>query len=100
MVDVITLELVREGLISIIQEMRVNLTHTAYSSILYEGEDFSCVIMDTDGEIVAMSKVKDHPIHIFPVAVSMKTIKERFGDDINPGDIYSPQRHLHRRHPP
>ena len=88
MVDVITLELVRESLISIIQEMRVNLTRTAYSSILYEGEDFSCVLMDNNAEIVAMSKGRDHPLHIFPVAVSMRTIKERFGDDINPGDLF------------
>ena len=88
MVDVITLELVRESLISVVQEMRINLTRTAYSSILYEGEDFSCVIMDPLGEIIAMSKGKDHPIHIFPVSVSLKTIRERFGDDINPGDIF------------
>ena len=88
MVDVITLELVRESLISVVQEMRINLTRTAFSSILYEGEDFSCVIMDPSGEIIAMSKGKDHPIHIFPVSVSLKTIRERFADDINPGDIF------------
>ena len=51
MVDIITLELVRESLISVVQEMRINLTRTAYSSILYEGEDFSCVIMDPDAQI-------------------------------------------------
>ena len=88
MVDIITLELVRENLISAVQEMRVNLTRTAYSSILYEGEDFSCVLMDPDTQIVAMSKGKDNPIHIFPISVSMKTIQERFGDDINPGDLF------------
>ena len=88
MVDIITLELVRESLISVVQEMRINLTRTAYSSILYEGEDFSCVIMDPDAQILAMSKGRDHPIHIFPVAVSVRTIKDRFGDDVNPGDIF------------
>jgi N-methylhydantoinase B len=88
MVDIITLELVRENLISVVQEMRVNLTRTAYSSILYEGEDFSCVIMDPKCEIVSMSKGRDHPAHIFPVPVSIQTINERFGDDINPGDLF------------
>jgi N-methylhydantoinase B len=88
MVDIITLELVRENLISAVQEMRVNLTRTAYSSILYEGEDFSCVIMDPDTQIVAMSKGRDNPIHIFPISVSMRTIQERFGDDINSGDLF------------
>jgi N-methylhydantoinase B len=88
MVDIITLELVRENLIAAVQEMRVNLTRTAYSSILYEGEDFSCVLMGPDTQIVAMSKGKDNPIHIFPISVSMGTIKERFGEDINPGDLF------------
>lgn len=88
MIDVITLEVIRESLISVVQEMRLNLTRTAYSSIIYEGEDFSCVLMDPKNEIVAMSKGMDHPIHIFPVSLSLRTIKERFGDDINPGDIF------------
>ena len=36
--DIITLELIKETLISIVKEMRVNLTRTAFSSIIYEGE--------------------------------------------------------------
>src|SRR5437870_6988560 len=40
-IDPITLEVVREALSSIVREMRVTLVRTAYSSILYEGEDFS-----------------------------------------------------------
>jgi len=45
-IDPITLEVVREAFVSIVREMRVTLVRTAYSSILYEGEDFSCVLMD------------------------------------------------------
>jgi N-methylhydantoinase B len=88
MIDPITLEVVREALSSIVREMRVNLVRTAYSSILYEGEDFSCVLMDAAAQIVAMSRGQDHPLHIVPIAWSMKAVREKFGADIHPGDIF------------
>ena len=87
-VDPITLEVLREAFSSIVREMRVTLLRTAYSSILYEGEDFSCVLMDGDAQIVAMSKGQDHPLHIVPISWSMRAVRERFGDDIHPGDIF------------
>jgi N-methylhydantoinase B len=87
-VDPITLEVLREAFVSIVREMRVTLVRTAYSSVLYEGEDFSCVLMDGDAQIVAMSKGQDHPLHIVPIAWSMKAVREKFGDDIHPGDMF------------
>jgi N-methylhydantoinase B len=87
-VDPITLEVLRETFSSIVREMRVTLVRTAYSSILYEGEDFSCVLLDGDAQIVAMSKGQDHPLHIVPIGWSMKAVREKFGDDIHPGDIF------------
>src|SRR3989449_2788767 len=87
-VDPITLEVIRETLVSCVREMRVTLVRTAYSSILYEGEDFSCVLMDGEAQIVAMSKGQDHPLHIVPIGWSMKAVRETFGDDIHPGDMF------------
>jgi N-methylhydantoinase B len=88
MIDPITLEVIRETLVSTVREMRVTLVRTAYSSILYEGEDFSCVLMDGEANIVAMSKGQDHPLHIVPIGWSMKAVREKFGDDIHPGDMF------------
>jgi N-methylhydantoinase B len=87
-IDPITLEVLRESFMSIVREMRVTLVRTAYSSVLYEGEDFSCVLMDGNAQIVAMSKGQDHPLHIIPIAWSMKAVREKFGEDIHPGDIF------------
>jgi N-methylhydantoinase B len=87
-IDPITLEVLREAFVSIVREMRVTLVRTAYSSILYEGEDFSCVLMDGQAQIVAMSRGQDHPLHIVPIGWSMRAVRERFGDDIHPGDIF------------
>jgi N-methylhydantoinase B len=88
MTDPITLEVLREAFVSIVREMRVTLVRTAYSSVLYEGEDFSCVLMDGEAQIVAMSKGQDHPLHIVPIGWSMKAVRDKFGDDIHPGDIF------------
>ncbi len=88
MIDPITLEVLREAFVSIVREMRVTLVRTAYSSILYEGEDFSCVLMDGQAQIVAMSRGQDHPLHVVPIGWSTKAVREKFGDDIHPGDIF------------
>jgi N-methylhydantoinase B len=87
-IDPITLEVIRETFVSIVREMRVTLVRTAYSSILYEGEDFSCVLMDGRAQIVSMSRGHDHPLHIVPIAWSMRAVREKFGDDIHPGDVF------------
>jgi len=87
-IDPITLEVLREAFVSIVREMRVTLVRTAFSSILYEGEDFSCVLMDGQAQIVSMSKGQDHPLHIVPIGWSMKAVRAKFGDDIHPGDIF------------
>ncbi len=84
--DPITLEVIQESFISIVREMRANLIRTAYSSILYEARDFSCVIMDPQGQLIAQAE--DNPSHVFPIPWSVKLMFERFGKDIHSGDIF------------
>ncbi len=85
-VDPIELEIIQEAMISIVREMRVNLVATAYSSIIYEAYDFSCVLIDGQGQIVALAE--DNPSHIFPVPWSVKRMFDTFGEDIRPGDVF------------
>ena len=73
-------------MISIVREMRVNLVATAYSSIIYEAHDFSCVLIDGQGQIVALAE--DNPSHIFPVPWSVRRMFDTFGEDIGPGDVF------------
>jgi N-methylhydantoinase B len=85
-VDAITLEIIQEAMISIVREMRANLVATAYSSIIYEAHDFSCVLVDGEGQIIAQAE--DNPAHIFPVPWSVQAMLQRFGSDIRPGDVF------------
>jgi N-methylhydantoinase B len=86
-IDPITVELVHEGLIAIAREMRANMMRTGYSSIIYEGQDFSCVIVDHKGQLAAKAPA-DHPLHIFPIPWSVQQVLQRFGEDIHPGDVF------------
>jgi N-methylhydantoinase B len=81
------LELIRESLVAVVNEMRANIIHSSYSSIIYEGHDFSCALITADGRIAAQS-LADHPIHIFAVPYSTEEVLKKFKDDINEGDIF------------
>ena len=85
-IDAITLELLQETLVSVVREMRANLVATAYSSIIHEAHDFSCVLVDGEGQIVAQAE--DNPSHIFPVPWSVREMLTHFEGDIHPGDVF------------
>lgn len=81
----ITLEVIQERLISIVREMRATLSRVAYSSVLYEARDFSCIVINANAEAVAQSE--DNPGHVIPLPWSVRIAMERFKDDIHPGDV-------------
>ena len=60
------LELMRESLVAVVGEMRANIIRSSYSSIIYEGHDFSCALLTADGQLLAQGDA-DNPIHIFSV---------------------------------
>jgi N-methylhydantoinase B len=87
MKDLVELELIRESLIAVVNEMRANIIHSSYAPIIYEGHDFSCALMAADGRQVAQG-LADHPIHIFAVPYSTRKVVEAFAGDIHEGDLF------------
>ena len=81
------LELIRESLVAVVHEMRANVIHSSYSSIIYEGHDFSCALVAGDGRLIAQG-VDDNPIHNFAVPYSAAEVVRAFGDDIHEDDIF------------
>ena len=49
-IDLITLEVIQQFIIATVREMRATMIKTAHSSIIYEGLDFSCALLDADAE--------------------------------------------------
>ena len=81
------LELVRESLVAVVNEMRANVIRSSYSSIIYEGHDFSCALVTAHGRLVAQGQA-DNPIHIFAVPYSAAEVVKAFEGDINEGDLF------------
>lgn len=79
------LELIRESLVAVVGEMRANIIRASYSSIIYEGHDFSCALLTADGRLLAQGDA-DNPIHIFAVPYSTAEILKTFAGDIHEGD--------------
>jgi hypothetical protein len=52
-VDAFTAEVIRNAVVAITREMKTNLMRTAYSSIIYEAEDFTVGLFDADGHTIS-----------------------------------------------
>jgi len=83
--DPITLEVLTEGLISVVREMRATVFRTARSVAIYEAKDFSCGLFDAKTQVVAQSE--DIGGHVVPLPWSVKFALADFGDDLAPGDV-------------
>ncbi len=84
-VDPITLEVVCEGLIAIVREMRATVIRASYSPVIWDMDDFSCALFDPQGQMVAQSE--DHPGHVLPMPWSVRCAMEDFEGDLRPGDV-------------
>ena len=83
--DPVTLELVKNMLSSLINEMALTMNRTAYSPVLRDLYDFATGLCDRDGNILAEGLV--NPVHtgVFPLFI--KTISKVWKDRIYPGDV-------------
>jgi N-methylhydantoinase B len=84
-VDPITLEVLTQGLISIVREMRATVMRTAKSVAIYEAKDFSCGLFAPDSQVVAQSN--DIGSHVVPMPWSVRAAMAKLGDTLVPGDI-------------
>jgi N-methylhydantoinase B len=84
-VDPITLEVVIEGLIAIVREMRATVIRASYSPVIWDMDDFSCALFDAQGQMVAQSE--DHPGHVLPMPWSVRCALEDFHGDLRHGDV-------------
>jgi len=84
-IDPITLEVLTQGLISIVREMRATVCRTASSVAIYDAKDFSCGLFAPDSQVVAQSE--DIGSHVVPLPWSVRSAMEKFGNDLAPGDV-------------
>jgi N-methylhydantoinase B/oxoprolinase/acetone carboxylase alpha subunit len=79
----IELELFRQMLGSIADEMGIVLRKTAYSSNIKERRDYSCAVYDSSGETVAMGE--HMPVHLGAMPLSVEHARREF--QFESGDV-------------
>jgi N-methylhydantoinase B len=84
-IDPITLEVMSQGLISVVREMRATVMRTAKSVAIYEAKDFSCGLFAPDSQVVAQSE--DIGSHVVPMPWTVQSAMAKLGDSLEPGDI-------------
>jgi len=85
-VDAFTTEVVRSTAVAITRKMKTNLMRTAYSSVIYEAEDFTVGLFDTDGNTISIGL--GLPMFIRGLSDAIKAKIAHWGkENIAPGDI-------------
>ena len=85
MVDAITVQVVRNRISSVMQEMHYHFYRSGYSTIIRELRDFSCVILDRNGGLLVAPPMFFHaPVYRHLVG----RILELYGDSIVDGDLF------------
>ena len=84
--DPVLTEIVRNGVLAVTEEMKINLTRTAYNPIIYEALDFTVGLYTAQGETVSIGL--GLPSFIRGMANTIKAKLEHFGPHgLEPGDI-------------
>lgn len=84
-VSPIQLEILKNALSSIADEMSLTVLRTAHSTIIKDGSDFATALMLPNGELLSQGLTV--PQHLGSMPIALCSILERFGDQLEPGDI-------------
>jgi N-methylhydantoinase B len=85
--DPVTLEVVRNGLYAIAEEMSVIVMRSARSPLLKEAGDLSSALTDAEGRLIAQGR--DIPIHMGVMGFTVKELLRRIpADRMRDGDVW------------
>lgn len=84
MIDPITFEVVRNGLIGVANEMAVTIVRTAHSQVLRDSLDFSTAVCDRRGRVVAQGL--GMALHLGAVPDAMEALLDKH--EVRPGDVF------------
>ena len=84
-IDPFTLEIIKESLVAIGDEMFIATARTSMSPIIYETLDYATGIFDADGNLITQGNGVAGFLGTLTFAV--KAVLEKFANDLAPGDI-------------
>ena len=71
MIDPVTLEVIRNTLPAIANEMAADLQRTSYNMMIYEVRDFCCGLIDTEGQMICQN-TGGLPIFLADLGIAVK----------------------------
>ena len=85
--DAITIQILRNKIASLVDEMHYHFYRSGYSTIIRESRDFSCVIVDRDGRLIVAPPMFFHaPVYRHLVGRILETYGK--AGAINEGDVF------------
>src|SRR6266849_9571693 len=84
--DPIALELFKNAIFSIADEMALTVFRTTYSGVLKDNMDYSTGFADGEGRLAAQGLTL--PAHLGSVPAAMASLMRHFRDDMVPGDVF------------
>jgi len=85
-IDPVLVEIIRNGVMAVTEEMKTNLMRTAYNMIIYEALDFTVGLFTADAQTISIGL--GLPTFIRGMAETIKAKLQHFGkENIEPGDI-------------
>jgi N-methylhydantoinase B len=84
--DPFALELVKNALATLADEMALTVSRTARSFVVKEALDFSTALFLADGEMIAQGTCL--PFHLGAMPFAVRSVLRQFGGSIAPGDLF------------
>ncbi|MBI2322514.1 MAG: hydantoinase B/oxoprolinase family protein [Chloroflexi bacterium] len=84
--DPITMEVVKNHLQAIVDEMSFTLERTCASQLIKDAQDFFCALCDTQGELIAVSITQPNALGTVPAV--LRQVVDAFAGQVQPGDVY------------
>jgi N-methylhydantoinase B len=85
-VDLVTMYLINNLLYSLIDEMSLAVVRTSFSPLARDAFDFQCALFKANGELILEGE--GSILHSLAYCYIIRSILEKFGDKIHPGDIF------------
>jgi N-methylhydantoinase B len=84
-IDPVRLELVKNAIGSVVDEMVLTVVRIAYSSIMKDTMDMSSAFCDRQGRLIAQGL--SLPLHLGSIPDAVEAMQAEFADTLQPGDI-------------
>ena len=85
-IDPIRLELIKNALDAIVDEMAIALMRSAYSTNIKTAMDMSTALCDAEGRLIAQGLTL--PLHLGSIPDAMREVRRKFDGSIEPGDAF------------